>query len=119
MVKGQFGYFLSTMLKKCPNCHSDNTKKRGKERREKKDLEKELWNDYVFGKQTLRELARDYNMDKRVVREHLDTYKAPEKTHTPRKINLVADALYFEERTEDTSWCPLVFRDPKRKENLW
>lgn len=29
------------------------------------------------------------------------------------------DALYFGERTEDTSWCSVCFRDPKRKENLW
>ncbi|MEK7062948.1 MAG: hypothetical protein AAB946_02855 [Patescibacteria group bacterium] len=32
---------------------------------------------------------------------------------------MVADALYFGERTEKTSWCPIAFRDPKRKENLW
>lgn len=32
---------------------------------------------------------------------------------------MVVDALYFGERTEDTSWCAVVFRDPKRKENLW
>jgi hypothetical protein len=29
------------------------------------------------------------------------------------------DALYFGERKEDSSWCAVVFRDPKRKENLW
>lgn len=29
------------------------------------------------------------------------------------------DALYFGERKEDASWCAVVFRDPKRKENLW
>ena len=46
-------------------------------------------------------------------------YKAPEKTHDPRRINLVVDALYFGERTEKRSWCAVVFRDPKRKENLW
>jgi Zn ribbon nucleic-acid-binding protein len=137
VVKGQFGYFLSIMLKKCPNCHSDDTKKRGKERgiqtyscnicgrrfrnerREKTDLEKELWNEYVFGKQTVRELSRDYDMDKRVVKERLDKYTAPEKTHAPRKINLIADAFYIGERLEHTSWCPLVFRDHKRKEDLW
>jgi len=32
---------------------------------------------------------------------------------------VVADALYFGERKEHTSWCVLVIRDPKRKENLW
>jgi hypothetical protein len=31
----------------------------------------------------------------------------------------VADATYFGERKEKTSWCVVCFRDPKRKENLW
>ncbi len=53
------------------------------------------------------------------MRNLLNNYKAPEKTHFPRKINLVVDALYFGERKEKTSWCPIAFRDPKKKENLW
>lgn len=32
---------------------------------------------------------------------------------------MVADALYFGERLEKTSWCAICFRDPKQKENLW
>ena len=31
----------------------------------------------------------------------------------------MVDALYFGERKEDTSWCVVCFRDPKKKENLW
>jgi hypothetical protein len=31
----------------------------------------------------------------------------------------VVDALYFGERIEKKSWCAVVFRDSKRKENLW
>jgi hypothetical protein len=31
----------------------------------------------------------------------------------------VADALHFGERRENTEWCLVVLRDPKRKENLW
>lgn len=31
----------------------------------------------------------------------------------------MVDATYFGERKESTSWCAVVFRDPKRKENLW
>ncbi len=73
----------------------------------------------MFGKQTIRELKTDHGCHKETLRNFLNDYKAPEKTHHPRKINLVADALYFGERTEKTSWCPVAFRDPKRKENLW
>jgi len=125
------------MIKKCPKCHSDDTKKRGKERgiqtyscnncgrrfrnerRIKTDLRQKLWNDYVFGKQTLRELSRDYNLDKRSIRDLLDTYIPPSKIHSPRIVNIIADAFYLGERMEHTSWCPLVFRDPILKENLW
>jgi hypothetical protein len=89
------------------------------ERREKTSLEKEIWNEYVFEKQTLRELKEKHHQDKRTLKNVLNQYEAPKKIHDPRPVNLVVDALYFGERTEDTSWCAVCFRDPKRKENLW
>lgn len=70
--------------KKCPQCSSLRTIKRGiridiqtyycnncgkyfsDERREKTCLEKELWKDYVFHKQTIRELSIKFNLDKKV-----------------------------------------------------
>jgi len=73
----------------------------------------------VFEKQTLRELHGRHGKDKRTLKDFLSEYTAPEKTHNPRRINLVVDALYFGERKEATSWCAICFRDPKRKENLW
>lgn len=73
----------------------------------------------MFRKQTFRELKNDHGGDWRSIKKHFEQYQAPEKKHEPRKINLVADALYFGERMEKTSWCPICFRDPKRKENLW
>lgn len=89
------------------------------ERREKTQLEKEIWNEYVFEKQTIRELKQKHKKDKRTLKNILKQYEAPKKTHDSRGVNLVVDALYFGERKEDTSWCAVVFRDPKRKENLW
>lgn len=75
---------------------------------------KALWNQYVFGKQTLREMGRD----KRTLRKAFATYVAPAKTHCPRAVYLVADATYFGERLEETSWCVAILRDPRAKENL-
>ena len=49
----------------------------------------------------------------------LDSYQAPKKEHLPRRVNIVADTLWFGERTEQSSWCVSVIRDPWRKENLW
>jgi len=73
----------------------------------------------VFGKQTLRELKQEHGKDKRTLKEILENYIAPEKTHDPRRVDLVVDALYFGERKEASSWSAIVFRDPKRRENLW
>ena len=53
----------------------------------------------------MRELKQIHNKDKRVLRDILDLYEAPPKTHFPRKVNIVADALRFGECREKTSWC--------------
>lgn len=116
----------------CPNCQSGFTIKKGKqcgvqryickdcgslfrnERRRSPGLTKEFWSHYVFGKQTMRELEKD----KRTIRKLFDSYVAPVKTHFPRPVHLVADATYFGERLEETSWCVAVLRDPRAKENL-
>lgn len=57
-------------------------------------------------------------MDRRIVRRVLDAYTAPAKVHHPRSIHLVVDATYFGERKEGSSWCVVVARDPKKKEDL-
>ncbi len=98
---------------------NDCSKKWSDERREKTHLEKELWKEYVFKKQTLRELKDRHHLDKRTIRSLLDGYQAPAKEHLPRLVNLVADTLCFGERTEHSSWCVSVIRDPWRGENLW
>lgn len=56
--------------------------------------------------------------DKRTLRKLFQKYQAPVKQHRPRPINLVTDATYFGERTEDTSWCVAVARDPCGKEDI-
>lgn len=40
------------------------------------------------------------------------------KQHRPRAVHVVVDATYFGEKTEDSSWCVAVVRDPHTKENL-
>lgn len=88
-------------------------------RREKVAFQKRIWKEYVFEKQTIRELKQKNGGDWRSIKKHFENYQAPEKKHESRKINLVADALYFGDRKEKLDWCPIVFRDPKRKENIW
>lgn len=98
---------------------NDCNKKWSSERRQRVSFEKRLWSQYIFNKQTVRELSKTYQKDKRVIRNHLDSYASARKIHYPRKINLVVDGTYWGERKEQTSWCSILARDPKRKENLW
>jgi hypothetical protein len=94
----------------CKDCG----KKFSDSRRAKNKTIKQLWDDYVFGKQVFREL----DCDKRTTRKLFDKYKSPEKIHHPRPVNIVTDATYFGERKEETSWCLAVVRDHVKKENL-
>lgn len=73
----------------------------------------------MFEKQTLRELKGKHEVYRKTLKNALGSYQAPQKIHNPRKIHLIADATYFGERKEKTSWCVVCFRDLKRKENLW
>lgn len=79
---------------------------------------KHLWSDYVFGKQTVKQIADECGRDRRWVRHLLNTYTAPTKQHVPRPIHLVVDGTYFGERKEGKSWCAIVARDPYAHENL-
>lgn len=81
-------------------------------------LEKHVWRDYIFHKQTLRELSETYDKDQRTLRNILSRYRPPEKKHRPRDVYLVVDGTYFGERKEDTSWCVIGARDPYEKEDL-
>jgi len=87
-------------------------------RRTKTVLTKHLFRDYVFGKQTIDQLAQEYLINRRSVRCFIDAYKPLDKIHDPRPIHLVIDGTYFGERKEGTSWCVIVCRDPKQKEDL-
>jgi len=89
------------------------------QRRNNVSLQKQLWSEYVFNKQTLRELSKKHELDKRTLRNLIDQYQSPQKKHNPRAVHLIVDAVYWGERKEDTSWCSVVARDPHAKENLW
>ena len=118
----------------CPYCTRTHTKKYGEQSGRQRcycnecrrafqlgnnDDGTELWLEYVFHKQTVRELSETYGKDKRTIKKELVLYTLPEKIHTPRATHLIIDATYFGDRLEDTSWCVVVFRDFYEKEDLW
>ncbi len=116
--------------KKCPYCTSIKCIKKGfqngirrwycKECKKyfqanKKVLpsKEELFCLYVFNKQTLKELAREYHIETKKLQRFFDEINIPKKTHRPRYLSLCVDTTYFED------FALVLFRDQKTKENLW
>jgi len=99
-------------------CQACGRRFRSARRTRTQQLSRTLWRDYVFGKQTVKQLSVSYCMDMRGVRRVLDAFVSPKKIHHPRPVHLVVDATYFGERKEGRSWCVVVARDPKKKEDL-
>jgi len=99
-------------------CRSCGKKFRSK-RKAKVKLVEDIFNDFVFGKQTIRELRNEYGLDKKTVRTFLGKHENKIKKHEPREIYLVVDATYFGKRKRGTSWGVILFGDYLKKENLW
>jgi Transposase IS66 family len=128
---------MTTKAKKCPVCTGTKVVKRGMEdgvqsywckgcnhrfrskRKGSKQLVNTLWKDYVFHKQTLRELSVSYNLDIRTIHKRLQLFVDTPKVHNPRPVHLVVDGTYFGSRSQGTEYCVIVFRDPHKQENLW
>lgn len=88
-------------------------------RNKRRPNHEDLWNAYVFHKQTIRELVEETGHDKKTIMKYLDSYAVPLKQHHPRPIHLVVDATYFGNRKNRTGWGVILFRDAIKKENLW
>lgn len=87
-------------------------------RRQHLSDEKILMEDYIFHKQTHKEISDTHGTDRRDVQHILGTLSVASKIHNPRPVHILVDATYFGERKEDKSWCVLVARDPIMKENI-
>lgn len=129
---------MSTKTKKCPSCKGVRVVKIGKqdgiqrylcklcgkkfrsERKAKTILTGNIFDDFVFRKQTIRELVKIHQLDKKTIVKYLDSITVKKKDdHIPREIHLVVDATYFGKRKDGTSWGVILFRDAIKKENLW
>lgn len=95
-------------------------KKFRNQRKAKNILTGNIFDDFVFRKQTIRELIDVYQLDKKTIVKYLDSITVKKKNdHVPREIYLVVDATYFGKRKEGSSWGVILFRDSIKKENLW
>ena len=88
-----------------------------KKRKARKSVTSSLWSDYVWGKQTVAELADQHHVSAPVIRGRLDAYQIPVtypyQELKPQPLTLVIDA-YFRSRSDGT----LIFRSPELKRNL-
>lgn len=87
-------------------------------RRESAIVKNTIVEDYIFHKQTYKELSARYELGRKELQSIVEGMCIAPKIHCPRPIHLVVDATYFGERLDDSVWCVLVARDPERKENL-
>lgn len=99
-------------------CKSCGRRFRGKERERNNGKQEEIFNAYVFNKQSIRELKEQYGLSKNTLLTMIKSYQVKEKIHTPRPVYVIADATYFGSRKDGTSWCVVVLRDYHTKENL-
>jgi len=84
----------------------------------KKKRNEKLWDRYVFGKQTLRELSEEGGLNKLTIKNNFFKIKLSKKTHNPRAIHLLADSTFFGKKGGQ-QWGVVVLRDALEKENLW
>lgn len=74
----------------------------------------DLYNDYLFGKQTLEQLGEKYNKCSRTIRRKLDTVRTTRIISSKKEVIVLADASYWGRK-----FGVLVFKDWRTKRILW
>jgi hypothetical protein len=79
-----------------------------------KRIEKTIWKQYIYQRQTINQLAEKYNRGSDWIREHLSNIPSKEQNHIPQPFVAIADVTFFK---RDFGIC--VFRAPHLKKNLY
>ncbi len=96
---------------KCLICNKNFFSKRRPEK-----LEKSIFKEYVYKRQTLANLSEKYSKTKQWVHYKIREYEPGDKIHNPRPVNLVCDATFYGKRRDKLG--TLVFQDNDTKEVL-
>lgn len=94
---------------KCQKCKLQFQSKKHPSRWRKK-----LWNQYVWGKQTLKQLSATFKKCVPVIQKELDRYELKKYEATPQSLVLVADVTFF-----GRSYGILAFRSQALKQNIY
>lgn len=80
----------------------------------KKQTEKNIWNEYIYQRQTISQLAVKYGRSKNWIRDRLRNIPAKEQCSRPQTVVVIADVTFFNRRS---AIC--VVRSPRLKKNLY
>jgi transposase-like protein len=125
--------YLKWLVKKCIFCHSDDVKKNGRlggiqryqclschknfsSKRRPKKLQEIIFHEYVYKRQTLKDLAARYHKSSKWIQAQIKAYEPDEKIHDPRAVVLVCDATFYGKRKDKLG--TLVFKDAMTNEVL-
>jgi len=103
---------LKCLIKKCLNCGLKTAHKDGKQsglqryrckscgyrfqnKNKQKELQKKIWDLYVNGKQTYKQIAKKHGKSAKWVQKIIDDYFPPLIFVEPQKIYLVIDTFYI------------------------
>jgi hypothetical protein len=73
-----------------------------------------IWNDYVWGKQNLKQLSTKTGRGVKWVRKRLGAVTVRKKTIVPQPTVFITDTTFF-----GRTWGVCVFRSPHLKRNVW
>lgn len=80
----------------------------------RKQIEKIIWNEYVYQRQTIHQLSEKYKKGKDWIRDRIHNIPTKEYTHTPQLVVIIADVTFFQR-----SFGIFVIRSPHLKKNLY
>ena len=72
-----------------------------------------LWQEYILGKQTYKQLAEKYNCSSKTIRRKIDLHSVIKPEKTPRKVVVLMDTTYW-----GRNFGVMLFKDAYIKENL-
>lgn len=77
-------------------------------------LERIIWEKYIYKRQTLKDLAKEYGKSINWIRAKIEKAKAIKKDVEPQGLVIVADATFF-----GRAYGFIIFRAPEIKKNLY
>ncbi len=75
---------------------------------------KRIWEKYVWGKQTVRQLAQEYKKSSKWIHKQINSVEIKTKTIEPQPVAVILDTTFFGREYGIT-----VFRSQRLKKNLW